>query len=49
MLLTVDRDARERQAQCRATLETAGSLRIIHDSLCAHTLRNSDLSVDFNG
>src|SRR5260370_16434560 len=49
MVPSVDCDARERKAQRGATLETAGSFRLIHDSLSPRTLRHSALSFAFDG
>src|SRR5712664_352872 len=48
IILPVDSDAREREAQRGAAFEPAGSFCVIHDSLGASTLRDGDLSFDFN-
>src|SRR5229473_3397621 len=49
IILPVDSDAREREAQRGAAFEPAGRFCVIHDSLGASTLRDGDLSFDFNG
>src|SRR6266436_8189262 len=49
MILAVDCDAGELESQRSAAFEPAGRFRVSHDSLRARTLRNSDLSFDFNG
>src|SRR6202043_2040194 len=49
MVLPVDSDARELEDQQGTALESARSFRLLYDSLCASTLRDGDLSFDFDG
>src|SRR5882762_782079 len=49
MILPVDSDARELEDQQGTAFESARSFRLLYDSLCASTLRDGDLSIDFDG
>ena len=48
IVLTVDSNAPEPEAQRGASLEAAGRLRIIHDPLCASTFGDGDLAFHLN-